>query len=415
MIIKPASNIVFLILCLICVTANARTWQVRPNSQLSSIQKAIDLAAPGDTIMVYGGHYKEKTITVNKKLFLKGIGFPQVDGEKKHEIFALKANDIVLDGFHIIHGGYSSFNDIAAIRIYGGRNVIVRNNKLDDTFFGIYSQLASNCTITGNQIRSNAKDEINSANGIHCWKSDSMHIISNFITGHRDGIYFEFVTNSSIRGNRSYKNVRYGLHFMFSHDNGYYKNTFENNGAGVAVMYSRGVTMVGNTFSENWGGAAYGILLKEITDSHIESNTFRRNTSAIHMEGSNRIKVLKNKFYSNGWAIQIQASCSENVIHQNNFIANTFDIATNGTLVLNSFAGNYWDKYEGYDLNRDKIGDVPYRPVSLYSMIVERNPTVMMLFRSFMVSLLDKAEKIIPGITPVDLYDPKPHMKPLAL
>lgn len=73
---------------------------------------------------------------------------------------------------------------------------------------------------------------------------------------------------------------------------------------------------------------------------------------------------------------------------------NTFDVGTNGSLVLNNFDGNYWDKYEGYDLNKDKIGDIPYRPVSLFSMILEKIPPAMMLFRSFMVTLLDKTRKL---------------------
>jgi nitrous oxidase accessory protein len=90
-------------------------------------------------------------------------------------------------------------------------------------------------------------------------------------------------------------------------------------------------------------------------------------------------------------------------------------VGTNGTLVMNSFDHNYWDKYEGYDLNRDNTGDVPYRPVSLYSMIVEKNPAAMMLYRSFMTTLLDKSEKILPTLTPENLKDNYPFMKPLHL
>src|SRR5678815_4171443 len=63
------------------------------------------------------------------------------------------------------------------------------------------------------------------------------------------------------------------------------------------------------------------------------------------------------------------------------------------------------DRYEGYDLNKDGIGDVPYRPVSLYSMVAEDMPYSIMLYRSFMVMLLERSEKAIPGITPVDLKD----------
>ncbi|MBX9704853.1 MAG: hypothetical protein K5Q00_01245, partial [Gammaproteobacteria bacterium] len=42
------------------------------------------------------------------------------------------------------------------------------------------------------------------------------------------------------------------------------------------------------------------------------------------------------------------------------------------------------------DLDKNKIGDVPYRPISIYSMIVEKNPPAMMLFRSLIVALMDK-------------------------
>ena len=79
-------------------------------------------------------------------------------------------------------------------------------------------------------------------------------------------------------------------------------------------------------------------------------------------------------------------------------------------MVLNSFDRNYWDKYDGYDLNKDKLGDIPYRPVSLYSMIVEKNPPAMVLFRSFITSLLDQTEKYIPSLTPENLKDNTPLM-----
>ena len=83
--------------------------------------------------------------------------------------------------------------------------------------------------------------------------------------------------------------------------------------------------------------------------------------------------------------------------------------------MLNSFDHNYWDKYEGYDINRDKIGDVVYRPISMFSVIIEKNPPAMILFRSIMVSLLDKTEKIIPSLTPENLKDNFPLMRALTI
>jgi nitrous oxidase accessory protein len=84
-------------------------------------------------------------------------------------------------------------------------------------------------------------------------------------------------------------------------------------------------------------------------------------------------------------------------------------------MMLNRFINNYWDKYEGYDINKDKKGDVPYHPVSMYSMVIEQNPNAVILMRSFMVSLLDKAEKAIPSLTPELFIDETPLMRPVIL
>lgn len=173
--------------------------------------------------------------------------------------------------------------------------------------------------------------------------------------------------------------------------------------------------MESNHFEQNWGPSAYGILLKDISDSHILHNTFFRNTIAIHLEGTSRIIVEKNIFNANGWALKVQASCEDNNFLNNNFTGNSFDVGTNGSISLNDFYNNYWDKYEGYDINKDGIGDIPYHPVSMYSMIVEQNPYALMLLRSFSVQLLDKAEKAIPSLTPENLIDKSPMMKSLKL
>jgi nitrous oxidase accessory protein len=105
----------------------------------------------------------------------------------------------------------------------------------------------------------------------------------------------------------------------------------------------------------------------------------------------------------------------DNEIVNNNFQGNTFDMGTNGSLVLNTFNNNYWDKYEGYDINKDGLGDIPYHPLSLFAVLVEKNPSAMLLFRSFMITLLDKSEKVLPSITPDNFVDKAPLMKPLKL
>ncbi|MFM6926064.1 MAG: nitrous oxide reductase family maturation protein NosD [Ferruginibacter sp.] len=396
-------------------SALAKTIRVGKLQAVKTIQQAMDRTVDGDTILVDAGIYHEKNLVVNKTIFLIGIDHPVLDGDHQYEIISIKANGVVVDGFKIVHSGVSSIEDYAGIKICNKRDVVVRNNILEDTFFGIYSQYGIHCSIENNRISSYAKEEQQSGNGIHCWKSDSMRIIANTITGHRDGIYFEFVSNSIIWRNTSTQNMRYGLHFMFSNNDAYICNIFRNNGAGVAVMFSQHVKMIRNYFEENWGDGAYGLLLKEISDGYIDNNFFVKNTAGIFMEGASRIQLQRNVFEGNGWAMKIQASCLDVTVTNNNFKGNTFDVGTNGSLVLNTFNNNYWDKYDGYDLNKDQLGDIPYRPVSMYAMIVEKNPPAMILFRSLMSSLLDKTEKVLPSLTPENLKDLHPLMKSLAL
>ena len=397
------------------MAALANVRKVGASQSWHSIQQAINASQNGDTVLVDPGIYKEKNITVNKSIVLIGNNYPVLDGGHKYEIISVKANDVTIKGFKLIHSGVSSITDIAGIKIYENKNVTISGNILEDTFFGIYLQKATDCLVENNKLTAYATTDQSSGNGIHCWQCDSLRIIANTVTGHRDGIYFEFVTNSIIWRNISSANSRYGLHFMFSHNDAYISNIFQNNNVGVSVMFTHGVKMFNNVFEDNWGDGCYGIFLKEITDSYILGNKFLRNTTAISMEGANRVLVEKNEYIHNGWAFKIQASCMDDTLTHNNFIGNSFDIATNGTLVLNNFNYNYWDKYEGYDLNKDNLGDVPYHPVSMFSMIVAENPTAMILFRSVMASLFDKIEKIIPSLTPENLVDKSPFMKPLPL
>lgn len=353
---------------------HAHVIEVGTNKPVKSIKKALSLAKDGDTVLVHKGIYKEGNIIIDKKIVFMGKNFPILDGQKKYEVLSIKADSVVVQGFKVIRSGYASLEDPCAIKVYNKNNVVIQNNVLDDNFFGIYIQNGRDCLIKNNKIVAYGKEEQQIGNGIHCWKSNNLQVIGNSISGHRDGIYFEFVTNSVIWRNISANNIRYGLHFMFSNDDAYISNVFKNNGAGVAVMFTKNVKMFNNYFEENWGDSAYGLFLKEISDSHIIGNKFYKNTSGIHMEGTNRIWIEKNIFEANGWAMKIQASCVDNEIVRNNFIGNTFDMGTNGSLVLNKFDTNYWDKYEGYDLNKDGLGDVPYHPLSLFAVLVEKKP-----------------------------------------
>src|SRR5207342_3615963 len=129
---------------------------------------------------------------------------------------------------------------------------------------------------------------------------------------------------------------------------------------------------------DNWGSAAYGLLLKEIYDARLTGNEFRHNTTALMADGATRLTAEGNTFVDNGWAVKLYSSTQDATFAGNTFASNTFDVSTNSRQTTTHFRGNYWDDYRGYDLNRDGVGDVPHRPVRLFSLLVERNePTLI--------------------------------------
>lgn len=392
-------------------TANAREITVCPQCSIKTIKQSISLSNRGDTIIIRKGVYKERNIIINKPITLLGEDNPVIDGENKGQIFSIESDSVVMKGLQIQNVGNSYKEDWAGIRIFGSKNCVIENNKLINTFFGIYLAKSESCTIRNNEIKGIGENEIETGNAIHLWYCKEMLIEKNYITGHRDGIYFEFVTNSKILNNISKKQIRYGMHFMFSHYNEYFHNQFNDNDAGVAVMYSDHIYMHENTFSDNWSPVSNGILLKEITDSRIEKNIFRHNTIGIYAEGCDRMEIRNNNFEKNGWAVKIMGNCTDNRFEKNNFTANTFDVVTNSSVSHNTFEKNFWSEYSGYDLDKNGIGDIPYRPVKLFTYILEQIPPAIVLLRSLFIDLLNLAEKVTPVITPETLTDNSPMMK----
>ncbi len=390
--------------------AAAQEIVVSPDGPVRTVTEALRQAPRGGRIVVRPGVYREPTLVVNRPVTLVGQGEAVLDGQGERQIMTVTADSVTVHGLIFRNVGVSFVEDRAGLKVDGARHCVIEGNRFEDTFFGLYLARTAHCRVADNTFTAGGASETQSGNGIHLWYCKNIEITGNHVRGHRDGIYFEFVEDSRVADNLSEHNLRYGLHFMFSDRCRYTDNVFRDNGAGVAVMYTKNVEMTGNRFDHNWGSAAYGLLLKDITDSIVRDNVFVENTIGIYAEGANRIAVTNNDFLENGWAVKIMANALDNVFTGNNFVGNAFDVATNGRHHFSRFSGNYWDAYEGYDLDRDGVGDVPFRPVRLFSLIVQENEPSLLLLRSFFIQVLDAAERVLPSLTPETLVDDQPRM-----
>ncbi|MGQ0649376.1 MAG: nitrous oxide reductase family maturation protein NosD [Gemmatimonadaceae bacterium] len=373
---------------------------------------AMVAAAPAFTrLVIPAGVYREPTIVIDKALTLVADTGAILDGEGKRTVILVQADDVTITGFIIRHTGSTQVEERAGIRVREARRCVIGHNRFEETAFAVYLEKTSDCLVHDNVLRGSGATQMQTGNGIHAWSSEGVTVVANDVSGHRDGIYFEFVRDGRVSHNRSTENARYGMHFMFSDGCRYEDNVYRRNANGVAVMYAQRVTMRGNTFEHNRGSAAYGLLLKDINDSRIESNRFSDNAVGLHLEGANRNQVEHNEFSSNGLALRLLANAQDNTIADNDFAGNAFDVTTNSRSSYSTLHGNSWDRYRGYDLDRNGVGDVPHAPVTLFSLVVEQSPAALILLRSAFVDLIDLAERALPALTLSALRDESPRMR----
>jgi len=392
-------------------SARAAQWRVTASQPEADLYRIAEEAAAGDSIVVGPGVYTCTNLTIRKPLSIQGEPGAILDGAGEGDILVVASSDVRVGGLTFRNTGTSYLRDRAAVRVEGATGCVVESNRIENASFAVYLAHTSNSVVRGNVVTGDRRSQSATGNGVHLWYCSRVLVEDNTVSGQRDGIYFEFVTDGDIRGNRAEENLRYGLHFMFSDRCRYEGNTFRGNGAGVAVMYTRNVEMVGNRFEHNRGSAAYGLLLKDITDSRVQDNLFVRNSIGVYGENSSRIAFERNLFEQNGWAARILANCQDCVFRGNDFVGNSFEVITNNRRNPNRFEGNYWSQYRGYDLDRDGTGDVPHHPVRLFAVLVEQNPPALLLLRSLFAQCLDLAEMVMPSLTPETLTDAKPAMR----
>ena len=398
-----------------CLPLPAATLRVGKGMPYGSINKALSAARPGDVIVVRGGQVYRERLLITKAVSIKGEGKPEIDGGQRGHVIEIKASNVTLQGLTVTNSARSSMKDYCGIYASGCSNLRIKDNILRRNQFSIMLQNCNYSEVAHNNISSNITYNPIMGNAVHCWKCTTMSIHHNVVGHNRDGIYLEFVDNSRIFSNHISGCARYGMHFMFSHHNIYTANYFRHNKAGVAVMYTHHVTMANNIFELNQGTSCYGLLIKELQYSTIRGNRFLGNTIGLMVDGGADLDAHDNLFKDNGWAMRMVSGSSNVTIKRNNFIGNTFDLATNKSYYHNTIDGNYWNKYDGYDLDKNGTGDVPYHPLSLFSTLAEQNDGVLLFFRSFLMNLLDQAEKMLPTITPDNYVDNTPSMTPFKI
>ena len=175
----------------------------------------------------------------------------------------------------------------------------------------------------------------------------------------RDGFYIQSSSGGTIVRNVA-RDLRYGLHYMFSDDNTFEENTFENGAAGTALMYSKRIVFRRNRFLRNRGFASVGLLFKACDDVLAEDNLIADNARGIFLEGSYRNAFRRNVVALSDAAIVLYDSCGQNRFEGNSFVGNLTPLALVGHRTDTVFDGNYWSDNDEPDLDGDGLCDRPF-------------------------------------------------------
>jgi parallel beta-helix repeat protein len=343
--------------------------------------------------------------------------------------------------FHIAYGIYLSVSSY---------NTIIRNTALNNSYAGIFIiSSSSNNNVTDNIIGFGAVNETAVIGGWYIYGSHGIFVSSasvnnkvenNTVFNVRNGIYLDRTSDNDVIDNEVYncyyagfalytgsKNTLIensatyagiGIYLDDSNDNNMTGNDATNNIYGIAIYSSARNYLINNNASLN---EELGILLHDqTTDTTLYSNSINDNNNfgilinASHITtiDSNTVKnhilrgialvssdtntIVNNTFQDNYNAIEFRdPDCEGNKIYHNNFLPNAtredvgyhaIDYGTNNEWSSEG-EGNFWSDYIGPDINRDGIGDTPYKKIFPLDGSVDEYPLVRLRLMGYQFSL----------------------------
>lgn len=382
---------------------------VAPDSEIKSIEKALEIAKDGDTVRVYEGIYREKLV-IDKSISLTGINMPSIIGDGTGTIIKITAPDTEVSGFHISGSGSSLSREDSGIDAENSPRTVIQNNVLEDVLFGVYIKNSPHSTVKNNLIRGKEIAMPNRGDGIKVWYSSNIYILNNRLYDTRDLVIW-WSSNTLIRGNEV-RNGRYGLHYMYSNDNVFEENRFIENSVGGFLMYSNNIEFYNNVFAHNKGLASgYGIGFKDLNNVVAENNLIIDNRVGLYLDNSPHLmdawnNIEKNVIAFNDIGVSLMPAIQRNVFTGNSFIDNfqQVQVRGGGQLKGNKWykdgRGNYWSDYAGYDTDKDGVGDFPYIYESLFENIIDRYPSLRIFIYSPASRAIELAAEAIPVIKP---------------
>jgi nitrous oxidase accessory protein len=368
-------------------------------------------------------------ITVDRPLILDGGGEAIVEGTGQGSVITVTAPGAVVRGL-VVRGSGTSLETMdsgifVAKTATGAR---IEDNRIEGNLFGVYLHGARDALVQGNRIRGRPGLRLSEAgNGVSVWNAPGAIVRGNDIAQVRDGIFTVTSRKNRFEGNR-FAELRFAIHFMYTHDSVIADNVSLGNHTGFALMFSDRLEVTGNRAEAS---RDHGLMLHAVNGARMAGNRIRGGGRDAAPTGSgpakddeerclfifnaNKNDISSNRVEDCPIGVHVTAGSTRNTVAGNAFVSNRTQVKFVGTRYQEwsrDGRGNYWSDHAAFDLNGDGIADEVYRPNDLIDQLVWTTPLAKALLNSPAVQLVRWSQTQFPALLPGGIVDSAPLMTP---
>ncbi len=370
------------------------------------LQDAIDRATPYSTIYLQNGIY-QGNVTIDKPLSIIGKGSSVViSGDSKGSVITITSSHVKLDNLTIQNSGKSMIDIDSAVSLKRVEGCSITNCRIQDTLYGIDMNMVNDTNITNNTISSYREEKAFRGDAIKIWYSNRNRVENNTITECRD-VTLSFSNYTTIRKN----NISQGRHALAmerSNHTTIESNRFNHNSTSIILTASSDTNITDNKILSSSGAAGIGVVIMGGGVARFLSNQISFNAKAFyidtkdHEEGMRRY-FIDNTISYNKEAFHFHLTIKNNTIVGNRIVANIDDVIRDieGAKTRdNRIERNYWDRYGGFDIDGDGVGDTPHRVYQYADWLWQYDHRVKFFYASVSMSLLNFLSQLAPFISP---------------
>ncbi|MGF1510282.1 MAG: nitrous oxide reductase family maturation protein NosD [Myxococcota bacterium] len=384
------------------------------------LQERVDQLGPGEVLALDSTVYAGPVVIDTPLVTLQGQAGTVIDGGGQQTVVTIRAPGVELRDLEIRNSGRSTMNVDAGVRVHQQPDVKLLRLTLLDVAFGFDISESRNVEIISCDVTNRAAAVTARGDAIRIFSSEDVTVSDTHWRNSRDAVAW-YSRNIRFERNRGIQS-RYSLHLMYSENVFIENNYFEDNSVGIFIMYGKGVTVLHNEVQRSRGPAGIGIGLKETAQVYVEGNAILSCATGLVIDNSPWGPDTLNWFHRNLLSFNGRGILLANDRPGNQFIGN---VIRSNTVSVESedrktsasvWAKNYWDDYEGFDLDDDGLGDTPHRPKKFGDLLTGEHPSTRFFVGSPVLGLVNLIERLVPITDPlVLLEDPQPLMEPKPL